>query len=105
MDIFFEILVEVYLSVFEILVPEKKFKKWQETLLKLLCILVCLVVLGCLAAGIALLVEGLEHLRVTGIALVCVGSVLLALQIALVITVIVNDVKKQKAEKAEEDEK
>lgn len=103
MELLLEILIELYLNIAEILVPEKKFKKWQESLLKVACVLVSCIILGFMAAGIDFLVEGIERLRVTAIVLLSVGAVLLAVQIALIVIVVVHDVKKYKAKKQNND--
>lgn len=100
MELLLQILFEVYLNIGEILVPEKKFKKWQESLLKVTCILVSCIILAFIGFGIAMLVEGVSRLRVTAIVFLCVGSVLLAAQIALIIIVIVHETKKYKEAKA-----
>ena len=93
MEVLLEILMEAYLGLAEILVPDHKFKKWQEVLLKLGCILVSLAVIICLAVGIAMLVEGD---KTVGIALTAVGGGLLAIQIVIAIFVLVHDYKKNK---------
>ncbi len=98
MDFLMQLLFEVYLNIGEIFVPEKKFKRWQETLLKILCLVACCCIFGCLGAGIAILIEQ-ESARTIGIILTSVGSVLLAIQIALVVFAIVRDAKKQKPKK------
>ncbi|MDE6060989.1 MAG: hypothetical protein K2G31_05935 [Clostridia bacterium] len=93
MELIFEILLEAYLGLAEIIVPDHKFKKWQEVLLKLSCILVSLAVIICLAVGIAMFVEGD---KTVGIALTAVGGSLLAIQIVIVIFVLVHEHKKSK---------
>lgn len=103
LELFLEIFVEVYLNIGEILVPEKKFKKWQENLLKVLSVFVCCAVIFSVIAGIALLVDGIESLRVTGIAVLCTGVGLFIIQIILVVIAVVHDVKKYKAKKQNND--
>lgn len=102
MDVFLEIVLElfleVYLSIGEILVPEKKFKKWQENLLKVLSAVVCVVILCCIGIGIAFLTEGVARLYNSGVVLVSVGAALLAVQIVLTVIAIVHDCKKRKSE-------
>lgn len=100
MEIILQILFEVYLNIGEILVPEKKLKKWQESLLKVACILISCTILGFMAVGIALLVEGIARLRVTAIVLLSVGAVLLAVQITLIVIAVVHGTKKYKEAKA-----
>ena len=96
MEVLFEILLEIYLGLAEIIVPDHKFKKWQEVLLKLASILVALAVLVCIAVGIAMLVEGSNTV---GIALTAVGGTLLVVQIVIAIFVLVHDYKKNKEQK------
>lgn len=100
MDFLLQILFEVYLNIGEILVPEKKFKKWQTGLLKVVCIIVSCIIIAFIGVGIAFLVEGVERLRIMAIAFLCVGSVLLAVHIALIIVVLVRENRKYKEEKA-----
>ena len=92
-EIVFEIIFEAYLGLAEIIVPDHKFKKWQEVLLKLASIFVALTVLVCLIAGIVLLVEGN---KTVGIALTAVGGGLLAIQIVIAVFVLVHEHKKNK---------
>lgn len=100
MEVLLQILFEVYLNIGEILVPEKKFKKWQESLLKVACILVGCIIMGFIAAGTAFLVDGVERLRLTAIVLLSVGAVLLSVQITLIVIALVHETKKYKEAKA-----
>ncbi len=97
MDLLYEILLEIYLEFWTILVPEHKFKKWQETLLKITCIVVSLIILALIGAGICILVE--TSMRTLGIILLAVGCVLFFTQIVLFIIVLTHQIKKEKAEK------
>ncbi len=97
MELLYEILFEIYLEFWSILVPEHKFKKWQEALLKVSCVLVSLLILALIIAGICLLTE--TSLTVAGIALLTVGCVLLVTQIVLFIIVLIRQIKKERAEK------
>lgn len=98
MDFFVEILFETYLSLAEILIPEHKFKKWQETLLKLAGIVVSLIIFFCLAFGISLIIE---DGGIAGIILTSVGGVLLIIQTVIFITVLVHEIKTEKLKKAQ----
>ena len=100
MEIFFEVLFEIYLNLGEILIPDRKFKKWQRTLLQVLCVLVCCVIFACLAVGISFLFEGKPNFRVPGIVLVSVGAVLFAVQVGLAVVVIVHDYRQEKKKKS-----
>lgn len=100
MDFLLQLFFELYLSIGEIFVPEKKFKKWQETLLKVACIIVCCVIFAFIGVGIAFLVEGIARLRVMAIVFLSAGSVMLAVQIALVVVMLVHESKKYKEEQA-----
>lgn len=102
MDFLIQLFFELYLSIGEIFVPEKKFKRWQETLLKVACILVCCVIFAFIGVGIAFLVEGIARLRVMAIVFLSAGSVMLAVQIALVVVLLVHENKKYKQEKAKQ---
>ncbi len=97
MELLYEIFFEIYLGFWTILVPERKFKKWQETLLKLACILVSLIIFALIFAGICLLCE--TPMKTAGIILLVIGCVLLVTQITLFIIVLVHQIKKEKAEK------
>ncbi len=100
MDFLLQILFEVYLNIGEIFVPEKKFKKWQESLLKVVCVIVSCIIIAFIGVGIAFLVEGVKRLRTMAIVFLCVGSTSLAIQIALIIIMLVHESKKYKEEKA-----
>jgi len=97
MELLYEILFEIYLGFWTILVPDRKFKKWQESLLKISCILVSLIIFALIFAGICVLTE--TDLKALGIALLTVGSVLLIAQVVLFIIVLVHQIKKERAEK------
>lgn len=96
MELLLEIVLEVYLGLVEIIMPEHKFKKWQETLLKIVYVVVSLLIIALIIAGICLLVE--SPMRTLGIALLVVGCVLLATQITLCVVVLIHQIKKDKAE-------
>lgn len=98
MELIAEIILEIYLGLAEIIVPDHKFKKWQEVLLKLLSTLVALAILICLAAGIALLVEGQ---KTVGTVLTAIGGAFLGIQLIIIIIVLVHDYKKNKNNKKE----
>ncbi len=97
MEVLFEILFEIYLELWTIFVPEHKFKKWQEYLLKISCILASLIIFALIVAGVCLLTE--TNLKAVGITLLTVGCVLLIIQVILFIIVLVHQIKKERAEK------
>lgn len=97
MEVLFEILFGLYLEFWTLLVPEHKFKKWQESLLNLACIFVSLIISALIVAGICLITE--TDMPTTGIALLVVGGLLLTAQVVLFIIVLVKQIKKERAEK------
>lgn len=99
MEIFLEIMCEIYLEFALILVPEHKFKKWQEILLKILSVSVTLGVLICFIAGISILIDANKTLYTTGIILTIVGGFLTFIQIILFIIVLKKQLKKEKSKK------
>ena len=107
MDFLVELFMEVYLGLAEILIPEHKLKKWQETLLKLAGVFVSLSILACFWAGICLLIDNIN--RALGIALIIIASVLLAIQLTVFVVVLVHQIKAEKRGKkalsAEKEEK
>lgn len=102
MDLLLEFLVEIYFSLVEIVVPEHKFKKWQEVVLKIAGILVSIAILGCLIAGISFIADS-GNLTV-GITLTAVGGGLLAMQLTIFIVVLVHQIKAEKQAKKEANE-
>ena len=94
MEIIFEFLFQIYFEIGEILIPDHKFKKWQEKLLKLFGILVSLAIVALIIAGGCILNETPKS--VTGIVLLSIGCILLFVQIVLFIVVIVHQIKKEK---------
>ncbi len=97
MEFLAEIFLEIYFELAEILLPEKKFKKWQETLLKISGILVSLIIIGCLFAGISLIVDNVNG--TVGIVLTAVGGVLFGVQMTLFFVVLAHQIKAEKAAK------
>lgn len=102
MDIIFEIILEffaeLYLGIGELIVPEHKFKKWQESLLKMLCAIISLAILVLLIGGIVLL-TGEDKRLVAGIAMTATGGGLLLVHIALFLIILIRDIKKEKEKK------
>lgn len=96
LEIFLEIVMELYLEMAEMIVPDRKFKKWQKVLLQIACIVITLGVFFCLVIGISLLVEGGGTL---GIALTSAGGALLVIQTVIFVIVVVHEVKSVKAAK------
>ncbi len=98
MDLLVEILMDIYLSLVEVLVPEKRFKKWQEVLLKVAGVLVSLTIVALILVGISFIYE--TEQRMLGIILLSIGGVLLTIQIALCVFVLVKQAKAEKAKNA-----
>ena len=92
-----EILMEIYLSLGEVLIPDHKFKKWQEVLLRLVCIFVSLIIFALIVAGIAF-ISGENSF--TGIILLVIGGGLLTVQIILCVIVLVKQAKLEKQKQA-----
>lgn len=97
MEFLIGIIFETYIGIGEILVPEYKSKKWRETLLKIVCLSVSLLILACIGAGICLLFDA--SMKTLGIIFLSTGCALLALQIILYVIVIVNKAKKENRER------
>lgn len=98
MEIFLEIVMELYLEMTEIIFPKRELKKWQNVLLQIVCTVVTAAIFCCLVAGISLLVEGGENGDLSlGIALTSVGGVLFLVQTVIFVIVVVHEVKSNKA--------
>ncbi|MCM1404700.1 MAG: hypothetical protein NC133_04370 [Prevotella sp.] len=101
MEILLEILFGLYLEIGEILIPEHKFKPWQEVLLRLAGIFVSLAILGLIIGGVCLLED--TTTRTTGVILLAVGGGLLAAQIALMVVVVTHQIKAAKRKQTEQE--
>lgn len=100
MEIFLEIVMELYLEMAEIIFPKRELKKWQNVLLQLACIFVTSAIFCCLIAGISLLAEGGENGDLSlGIALTSVSGALFLAQTVIFVIVVVHQVKSAKAAK------
>ena len=102
MDILLEIILEIYLNLFEIIIPDHKFKKWQETLLKLACALVSVIILTGIIGGSFILADGGN--KILGIVFLSVGSVLLVAQVVLFSISLKYQIKKDKQKNSTENE-
>ncbi len=102
MEIILELVCEIYLELATILVPEHKFKKWQEILLKILSVTVTLGILICLGVGISFLIDKNSSFT-TGIILTVVGGTFALIQIVLFVIVIKKQIKIEKAKKENEE--
>lgn len=97
MEIFLEIVMELYLEMAEIIFPKRKLNKWQNVLLQITCIVVTSAIFCFLVVGISLLVEGCENGEVSlGIALTSVGGALFLAQTVIFVIVVVHEVKSDK---------
>lgn len=100
MEIFLEIVMELYLEMAEIIFPKRELKKWQNVLLQIACIVVMSAIFCCLIAGISLLAEGGENGNLSvGIALTSVGGALFSVQTVIFVIVVVHEIKSAKAAK------
>lgn len=95
MELILEIVMELYLGMAEIIVPDGKLKGWQKVLLQIACIVVSAGIFICLLVGIMMLVE--EGGGTLGIALTSVGGALLVIQSVIFVIVVVYKVKAEKA--------
>ena len=101
MEILLEIIMEMYLEIAEILVPDAQFKKWQRVALKVLSVLVSCAVFFLVLFGIVILVEeGAKD--VTGIALLSTGCAILGVQLILFFIALLHENKTGKRKKAKE---
>lgn len=82
----------------EVLLPEKKFKKWQEFLLKLVGALVSLTIFALLFVGVSLLIEGEE--TTVALVLTAIGGTLFVIQMSVFVFVLVKQIKAEKAARA-----
>ena len=79
-----ENLFDLYVCIAEKFSAGGKLKKWQENLLRVLCILVFAAMLILLPAGICLTADG-KDAAVPGITMLAVGASVLVVHIALVL--------------------
>ena len=93
-DFIFDFLVDVYLGLALLTVPERKLKKWQVFMLKTLCIFAYLTCVAVCAVGIWILEETVH--RTLGIGLIAGGVIFMVFQIILFIVVFVKRHKRKK---------
>ena len=79
-----ENLFDLYVCIAEKFSAGGKLKKWQENLLRVLCILVFAAMLILLSAGICLTADG-KDAAVPGITMLAVGASVLVVHIALIL--------------------
>ena len=95
LEVLLEAVLEVYADLVEELFGYKKLKKWQENLLKILCISIFFIALILIVIG-ALFVSDDEPSKTQGVILLIVGGVVLGVHILLVLIVRVVRVRKEK---------
>ena len=95
LEVLLEAVLEVYADLVEELFGYKKLKKWQENLLKILCISIFFIALILIVIG-ALFVSDDEPSKTQGLILLIVGGVVLGVHILLVLIVRVVRVRKEK---------
>lgn len=93
MDIVFELILDLYLELALIFIPEEKLKKWQVITLKCLCLLIYFAVVALFALGIWLVNE--EN-KTAGIALIVISSVIVLAQIVIFSCVLIHKHKTSK---------
>ncbi len=86
MDAIFEIICEMYLGLWEALIPDLKMKTWQKWLFSIIGIIISLATLAALVLGVMFLING-EN-QTTAIILTSVGGVFFILHIVLFIYVL-----------------
>ena len=94
-EVLLEAVLEVYADLVEELFGYKKLKKWQENLLKILCISIFFIALILIVIG-ALFVSDDEPSKTQGLILLIVGGVVLGVHILFVLIVRVVRVRKEK---------
>ena len=97
MELFVEIILELYVGFFEMLIPDRELKKWQSILLRILSVIITVGILACIAIGIDYLIES----RTNTIGIICttVGCALFAIQTAIFIIVFIHQIKEEKRKK------
>ena len=95
LEVLLEAVLEVYADLVEELFGYKKLKKWQENLLKILCISIFFIALILIVIG-ALFVSDDEPSKTQGLILLIVGGVVLGVHILFVLIVRVVRVRKEK---------
>lgn len=95
LEVLLEVVWEVYADFVEELFGYKKLKKWQENLLKILCISIFFIALILIVIG-ALFVSDDEPSKTQGLILLIVGGVVLGVHILFAVIVRVVRVRKEK---------
>ena len=95
LEVLLEVVWEVYADFVEELFGYKKLKKWQENLLKILCISIFFIALILIVIG-ALFVSDDEPSKTQGLILLIVGGVVLGAHILFAVIVRVVRVRKEK---------
>ena len=97
MDFLVEIILELYIGFFEMLIPDRELKKWQSILLRILSVIITVGILACIAVGIDYLIEN----RTNPIGIICtaVGCALFAIQTVIFIVVFIHQIKEEKRKK------
>lgn len=95
LEVLLEAVYEVYADFVEELIGYKKLKKWQENLLKILCISIFFIALILIVIG-ALFVSDDEPSKTQGLILLIVGGVVLGAHILFAVIVRVVRVRKEK---------
>ena len=95
LEVFLEVVWEVYADFVFDSIGYKKLKKWQENLLKILCISIFFIALILIVIG-ALFVSDDEPSKTQGLILLIVGGVVLGAHILFAVIVRVVRVRKEK---------
>lgn len=99
MDFIFDIFFGLLFGLFQIIMPEYKFKKWQKALLILSSILLLISSIGCFIAGVHLLNTNNAPFALS-ISLTSIGGILLLGQ-CILFFVLIGYTLKQNARKNE----
>lgn len=103
-QIFGELFINFFLELVQLFVPDKKFKKWQEDLLRVISVLMNIGFLACVIVGANFLADGNPDFFTTGLILTIFGAVIMLAEIIAVFVLAVKDYKKHKANAAEKPE-
>ena len=95
LEVFLEVVWEVYVDFVEESIGYKKLKKWQGNLLKILCISIFFIALILIVIG-ALFVSDDEPSKTQGLILLIVGGVVLGAHILFAVIVRVVRARKEK---------
>ncbi len=95
LEVFLEVVWELYADFVEESIGYKKLKKWQGNLLKVLCISIFFIALILVVIG-ALFVSDDEPSKTQGLILLIVGGVVLGVHILFVVIVRVVRARKEK---------